>query len=405
VIESKNIKRLSCLLLAWGVLFGGCLPPRANLPQSIADENCLPPQMEFAFPLNSPNGVATPQISLPLQPWQSVSDMPMPEQSDTYYRDKVEFARSNGVSMEVWILRTSTSRTGPKNSLLIYDVGTNRWQQFPDAFSDFSAEVSDLYLSRSGEIWAVGFGLAPFVLNPTENQRYIGRYNASQKRFSLVSFPQGFPPGWIIYDQARNLFWVFQKERAIYSVDPVHLKTTKRADVSDLNIVAQVSMTIAGDGDIYFLNFGNLERWTQSSAHLFKYDPKGDRVEGIPFHEALILDPVTALFGDKSGKLWIGDQAWRTPDGTWYEIVRSPLFVTHMPESGVTYQWDTPEIVLESSDGRLWFKGFNGMIWLSPQEKDWCWFTTYQSNIVEDEVHNLWIIADNKLYKYSLDAK
>jgi ligand-binding sensor domain-containing protein len=66
------------------------------------------------------------------------------------------------------------------------------------------------------------------------------------------------------------------------------------------------------------------------------------------------------------------------------------------------YRWKSPTILMESSDNRLWFESENGLVWLDPSEGKWCWFTTVQSNIVEDEEHNLWMIANEKLYKYPL---
>ncbi|MFZ6029390.1 MAG: hypothetical protein ACOYYS_16890, partial [Chloroflexota bacterium] len=70
--------------------------------------------------------------------------------------------------------------------------------------------------------------------------------------------------------------------------------------------------------------------------------------------------------------------------------------------SGMEYRWKAPQILIESSDHRLWFQSDNGMTWLDPEKGEWCWFTTEQSNIVEDSYHNLWMVADNKLYKLDL---
>jgi len=95
--------------------------------------------------------------------------------------------------------------------------------------------------------------------------------------------------------------------------------------------------------------------------------------------------------------------AYRTKSGEWYQIQRSPLFISGVKGSFGDFQYQTPEVILESSDGRIWFlHSYNGMITLDPSTGTWCWFTTYQSNIVEDTDHNLWMIADNKLYKLPL---
>jgi hypothetical protein len=108
---------------------------------------------------------------------------------------------------------------------------------------------------------------------------------------------------------------------------------------------------------------------------------------------------------DHSGRLWLDDHAWMNSDGVWYDVVRSPVFITDKSDAGPNYVWDFPKVVFESSDGRLWFRSMNGMVSLNPEKGEWCWFTTEQSNIVEDSDHNLWMVADNKLYKLELEHR
>ncbi|MEW5940901.1 MAG: hypothetical protein AB1750_14620, partial [Chloroflexota bacterium] len=56
----------------------------------------------------------------------------------------------------------------------------------------------------------------------------------------------------------------------------------------------------------------------------------------------------------------------------------------------------------ESSDGMFWFWSSIGTVRLNPKIGEWCLFTTYSSPVVEYSNHNLWMVADNKLYKYEL---
>ncbi len=87
----------------------------------------------------------------------------------------------------------------------------------------------------------------------------------------------------------------------------------------------------------------------------------------------------------------------------WKDQIHQPsIFITLSRESPFSSRLSTPKILLESADGKLWFHHENGMISLDPKKGEWCWFTTYQSNIVEDSQHNLWMIADGKLYTYPL---
>ena len=126
--------------------------------------------------------------------------------------------------------------------------------------------------------------------------------------------------------------------------------------------------------------------------------------KSVVYNPLIDPTPFFGLFVDKSGNLWLDDHAWMDPKGIWHQVIRSTLFITdRMPDSGYNYFWAFPHIVFESSDDLLWFRSENGMTSLNVHKGEWCWFTTDQSNIVEDSNHTLWMIADDKLYKLILE--
>ena len=169
----------------------------------------------------------------------------------------------------------------------------------------------------------------------------------------------------------------------------------------DTNSDLVVNPVFSPIGSIFYLVFEpNL--YTNNNIWLYRFEIETKSFERI----AIKLEPwplASSIFADHSGRLWFGAIGWLEPNGAWYQMLRSPIFVTDTLWSGMEHRWKSPEIILESSDNRLWYRSFeNGLIWLNPEKGKWCWFTTEQSNIVEDEDHNLWMIADGKLYKNSL---
>ena len=70
----------------------------------------------------------------------------------------------------------------------------------------------------------------------------------------------------------------------------------------------------------------------------------------------------------------------------------------------------TPEIMLESSNGVLWFDRFtdnsqvDGTAWYNPETGQGCMFTNLVSTIAEDANHTLWFVARERLYKLSLGS-
>jgi len=66
----------------------------------------------------------------------------------------------------------------------------------------------------------------------------------------------------------------------------------------------------------------------------------------------------------------------------------------------------TPHLMLESSNGLLWYKkyldmGINheGTAWYDPRTGQGCMFTNLAVNIIEDSKQQLWLVANGELYK------
>ena len=161
------------------------------------------------------------------------------------------------------------------------------------------------------------------------------------------------------------------------------------------------------DGSMYFQVL-----YKNELIHYFQETGRFDRVEvplkGILESEAIQELPIGSanlyhLFVDHTDRLWFHDYGWLEPDGTWYQIIRSPVFISEGMQDYIRYSWERPDIVIESLDGLLWFRFTMGLVRLDPRTAKWCWFTTYPSNIVEDQDHTLWMIADGKLYRYQLE--
>ena len=101
-------------------------------------------------------------------------------------------------------------------------------------------------------------------------------------------------------------------------------------------------------------------------------------------------------------RLWISDNVWfdfeapdRYPE---YQIIRSPVFIGFDAFQG-KYRWWRPEPVLETRDRRIWYISDRGDAWFIPETGQWCLFTTFASNIVEDSQGSLWMLGGNDLYR------
>ena len=368
--------------------------PTSQLPDSRSMNNeCIPPIVDFAYPVNQRHSKNTTQL-LPLSPWQM--DEPLPAvPSGARAFDTVSFARTKDGHNEVWVKRqlyfeSENIKRSPGVQFLIYRPDTKEWKLIPDKLDENNAKSGLIYLANDGTIWA---NLSFVGLN------YFAVYNEKKEGFEYVEESKTMPTGNLLLDDDEK-FWIFENKGGIYSFDTVSRKIEQHVSMPDLETNSSLygsMISLAPDGSIYFLTITNEQQ--SKLAHFF---PKTNKLEFVPNFDHYLGDTSYNLFVDRSGRLWLGDLGWMETNGTWYRAVRSPVFITDRAESSENYIWSNPSIILESSNGLLWFQSDNGLTWLNPQKGEWCWFTTAQSNIVEDKQHNLWMIADEKLYKYSL---
>jgi len=370
---------------------------------------CIPPITSFAYPANQqiPDSLIAKQQIPPSTPWKIEASMPNlpPGAQDSF--DDISVAHPRAGYSEIWVKRRfdigGTEFGGGTASLqtLIFQTDTENWRTFSQQIQDSPIRIDELYQGKNGSLFAdISFS----------NKSALGLYNEKEGQFDLVKNSNSIPDSIHVLDNNGTL-WILNNKDGIYSFDPSTSQLEKRVDIPDL-VVQQLldiygrTVAFAPDGSLYFLNFQD-----SGNTELIRYDPVSNKLERnveaeIEYWLGLLyyLDtPVHSLYVDHLGNVWLEDQGWITPDGAWYKVVRSPIFIAEeVPDIPLKYVWVHPSILLESSDNRLWFSSANGMAWLDPQKGEWCWFTTYQSNIVEDQQHNLWMIADNKLYKYSL---
>jgi hypothetical protein len=328
-------------------------------------------------------------------PWRA--DVTLPKESEgVVWSDEIQFIR-NVRSAEIWMVRNWNDPKSSQSGYKIYIYGTDNktWSEISNLAGEGSGKFFGLYLGKDESVWATG---------SSQSGRIFGKFNENSGKFELLKVSQTIPDGHIFFGE--GVFWIFVEGGAIYSFDPETLDIERRAFVPYLVVDNSKGIVFAPDGSIYFMHqlyeTGSFSIDNLALYHFMPHNNDVERVYNIPLQD---LGPFDSLFLDREMNLWLSDYGWMKPNGSWYQIVRSPVFITDKIPEHSSLSWEHPSIVLESSNRYLWFQSSNGMVSLDPKKGEWCWFTTYQSNIVEDPQHNLWMIADNKLYKYSLGSK
>ncbi len=387
--RSTHLIYLSLLSLLAILVIYGYAHPGGEYSFFTTEDKCIQPKVTFKFYTLGPGGqVSTEKNVYPLPPWKPVLSLPV-----NYAGYSLFFARGTGNSVEIWM-------RGDKK--LIYHVKERKLEEITNSFGW-------PYIASSGKMFAFG-------------HEFISVYDEISQKFKPLIFPEALPPDTgkeyfeRYFDQKHEIFWFFQEKGTpydgispgytIYSADPNSLTTRKRAETEPGYMS---SKAIAPDGTIYFTLLRDGKGWDQSRFDIYRFDPKTNSIDIVPRTTSdgvylISLHSFPDVFVDSKGNLWAGAQGFRTSNGVWYQVLPSPILVSPVGEWVTDYGYysiDDPMFVMESSDGRLWFSLIHqGMIWLDPNKGEWCWFTTYQSNIVEDLNGNLWMIANGALYQY-----
>ncbi len=338
----------------------------------------------------------------PPDPWQVEASLPEFAGLTNWERRDLGViqTRSKDNHYEIWI---HISQGLEKQAYLaVYKTATNEWTVIPE-------QIDTLIVDKNGSLWGSHSGYFGYASEPFAN-RVLSKYDELTNTFISGENIENLPAvvekdGSHYYSQVlldeEGMFWILVPTDGIYKYDP-NSEELKR--IFDLPAAFR-DAKITPDGTIYVL-FNNI--YYQDGEEHFDYILKYYNTKtskNSEFALTYYLEPYPkpfTLLVDHQGRIWLDNIAY-IDDGTLYQIQRSPLFISPIREAYNDYRYKRADAIVESSDGRIWFLHHNnGMIYLNPDNGEWCWFTTYQSNIVEDSNHNLWMIADGKLYKLSL---
>jgi hypothetical protein len=349
-------------------------------------------------------------VVLPTSPWRDVAVLPEVGKlnlGEYWVQPVVDIIQTRQVKdyFEIWVrIPVRDVETEQHDYVAIYRTDTEEWEIIPE-------QINTLLVGKDGALWGTRYYDYPITLEEMNNG-VLFKLDEKERIFNPVKDVQHLPPkvksdGIEYYSKVlldrEGIFWIVVANDGIYSYDPAASKVKRWVDfpyvVSDAKI--------APDGSIYlYINTYTLQDGKGYSTRILKqFNPKTGVMDTTDLNYVLESSPgVGNILTDHLGRVWLDNVAYQDENGRWYQIQRSPIFVSHLNESYNDYKYKNAKILLESSDGRIWFlHRNNGMISLDPQKGEWCWFTTYKSNIVEDSDHNLWMIADGKLYKNAIE--
>jgi hypothetical protein len=392
-------------------LIAGCT---STVPLNPYPDECFRTFSEFAY--SGPpdkNEKYKLETTLPLPPWR-IESLIKPPNDGSFTGGSVELVRSFEAYSEVWVsigdfIDLPNSRPIYRTRYLVYRTDTKSWTLIPAQVGKEPVFITKLFLALDGTVW----GQANWEDDkPATARPLLAKYQENLGRFEYDAASRGLPAFFEktksldrytsdVFLDSQKTFWVITPEDAIYSYDLILQKIVRHADMPAKKYV--LYSQLASDGNIYISVSTKM-----IEDEILVFSPKSEKLDTI--QKPWINWPeMEGIFMDDQGRLWLGAFGWRDANGGWITHHPNPrqyFWKTIWVQDG---RWRSPDITLQSTDGRLWFRKLLsetqpwGMAWYDPAAQVGCWFTTKYTNLVEDQQGELWMVVDDVLYRYSLN--
>jgi hypothetical protein len=375
-------------------------PVSKSLPTQVSNK-CVRPLTEFAFPVGD-SGLPAPEQEkvLPPSDWSLVSTVS--ESTGTINSNSLdlEIIRQSGNGEEMWILEKN------EGSILRFRTNPQEWEQ--SIYNPALLGSSFLFLDNNNMVWA-----ARIYQSTGIGRSLLSRYNENSKSFEPV-----LDKDLLLQDQdtstivalkvdRKGIFWMILVDKSditaaetfhLFSFDPLTLKAQDH--ISSKNYAG--TLAIGPDNTIYLVDVENVQ--------LIVYSQTTRKIKTIEIPISLESSSsvnlyLMNLYLDSAGHLWINDRGWfdfstdvNFPQ--WFSVVRSPIFINYLVPAGM-WVWTRPIFTHDGPNALIWHRSSRGTGWLDLKNGKWCLITTYPSNILEDQQHNLWMLINGSLYKHS----
>ena len=394
-------------------------------------DECYSSFEDFAYTV--PDDTKYETRRAPIPPWEVESEVPDFRLGGSFdLLLSVAATRLGEDYTEVWVKQYPLAnfyqdKLANYYQFFVYRTDTKEWKSVPAQVEGTDIYVTQIFVTHDGQLW--GKNIWEFNYSSESEERPIlSKYNELNGRFEPVESTRSIPNGvldtnpltadlpvWTeTFLDSNDLFWFVVQRDAIYSFDPATSEVTRRTDLKGVYLKEAI---LASNGTIYIRRYpsnpANLNfSFSLEKGEFMQYDPAKDQVETVDGPNGY-WPTIGNLWADHSNRLWIGAVGFRDSEGKWNRIHPHPWLYMINVSTG-NFRWGSPaKIVLESSDGRLWFKRAIdedrnwGMAWLDPNTMQGCWFTSEYTDIKEDTNHTLWMVADwsvpnKKLYKYEI---
>ena len=383
---------------------------------SIDENGCIQPTINYAYDINLPSEIEIntfPKNIYPSEPWVESGILP----EGLVFGDIV-YAYQDKKDVEIWIKDRryhefavdNLNFKGKFSGYWVYSTSSKEWEQIPALTNDGKALADTLFTGQNGDLYAVDL-----PINPGNPFPLLSKFDRSDKKFESIEKTNEVstkmrtePYGIISLIDSKGNVWFLVDGDGIYTYN-IGMNTFEKQFGFSNDLIPglenyKVRNAKMGTGDkIYYLFYGeNTKSSWMVEFPLYIFETENQNTGRIVPQLSPWPLNYTSFLPDSKENIWFDNVGWIDSKDVWYQLVPSPIFVGLGRSDVYASRLSPAQILLESSDHVLWFHHDNGMMYLDPEKEQWCWFTTYQSNIIEDFEGGLWMIADRRLFKRPL---
>ncbi len=385
--------------------------------------NCIQSFDDFLYQMTEFKGdsraINTAEI-YPSTPWEFVAELPgtiFDKESRARYQTSIEFTRNREIQTELWI-------RGSENDLVVFFPESGDYSLLSSNPSDENGNVIkdivvlDIFQISNGAIFGLNYPLNEGAFGQNKFPLF-SIYNESEHRFEFYDIGLKYSGdtirlGWVgmiprdgvIVANSDDMIWFYHQQDGLFSYDVLNAKLLHH-QISLDDIVQRIAIT--PDGNVLLSQERKGSPWTLTPGEFIFYEPDNKQYHEIPVPRLRWPDYGKLLYTE-SGDLWIGIHGYLSIEGDWHLKNPSRYRYTNLGASPQSYNWSHPKLLIESSNGFLWYSaysgdalGVHGAAWYDPETGAGSWFTTEAGEIIEDSSNVLWMIANSRIYKFNVN--